>query len=46
VEEAAANLSQLIDSALSGEDVIVEHSGRPVAKIVPYDEPQSDADAT
>jgi antitoxin (DNA-binding transcriptional repressor) of toxin-antitoxin stability system len=43
MEEAADNLSQPIDSALSGEGVIVEHAGRQVAKIVPYDEPQSDA---
>jgi prevent-host-death family protein len=40
MKTAAVNLSQLIDSARGGEDVIVEHSGRPVAKIVPYDEPR------
>lgn len=37
---AKTNLSRLVDSARRGEDVIVERSGRPVAKIVAYDEPR------
>ncbi len=45
MQEAADNLSQLIDSARSGEDVIIEHAGRAVARIVPYDEPRSDSGA-
>ncbi|HEY7831831.1 MAG TPA: type II toxin-antitoxin system prevent-host-death family antitoxin [Solirubrobacteraceae bacterium] len=39
MHEAKTNFSRLVDSARRGEDVIVERSGRPVAKIVPYDEP-------
>ncbi len=38
MHEAKTNFSRLVDSARRGEDVIVERSGRPVAKIVPYDE--------
>lgn len=40
MHEAKTNFSRLVDSARRGEDVIVERSGRPVAKIVPYDEPK------
>ncbi len=40
MHEAKTNFSRLVDSARRGEDVIVERSGRPVAKIVPYDEPR------
>ncbi len=45
MEEAAANLSRLIDSTRSDEDVIIEHAGRPVAKIVAYDEPPDESGA-
>jgi prevent-host-death family protein len=38
MHEAKTNLSRLVERARGGEDVIVERSGRPVAKIVPYDE--------
>ena len=40
MHEAKTNFSRLVESARRGEDVIVERSGRPVAKIVPYDEPR------
>jgi prevent-host-death family protein len=40
VRGAKTNFSRLVDSARRGEDVIVERSGRPVAKIVAYDEPR------
>ncbi len=40
MHEAKTNFSRLVESARRGEDVIVENSGRPVAKIVPYDEPR------
>ncbi len=39
MHEAKTNFSRLVESARHGEDVIVERSGRPVAKIVAYDEP-------
>jgi prevent-host-death family protein len=38
MHEAKTHLSRLVDSARRGEEVIVERSGTPVAKIVPYDE--------
>jgi prevent-host-death family protein len=38
MHEAKTNFSRLVESARRGEDVIVERSGRPVAKIVAYDE--------
>jgi prevent-host-death family protein len=38
MHEAKTQFSRLVERARSGEDVIVERSGRPVAKIVPYDE--------
>lgn len=40
MHEAKTNFSRLVDSARHGEEVIVERSGRPVAKIVAYDEPR------
>lgn len=40
MHEAKTNFSRLVDSARRGEDVIVERSGCPVAKIVRYDEPK------
>jgi prevent-host-death family protein len=40
MHEAKTNFSRLVESARRGEDVIVERRGRPVAKIVPYDEPR------
>jgi prevent-host-death family protein len=38
MHEAKTNFSRLVDSARHGEEVIVERSGRPVAKIIAYDE--------
>ena len=40
MHEAKTGFSRLVESARRGEEVIVERSGRPVAKIVRYDEPQ------
>jgi prevent-host-death family protein len=40
MHEAKTNFSRLVRRAREGEDVIVERSGSPVAKIVPYDEPE------
>jgi prevent-host-death family protein len=39
MHEAKTNFSRLVDSARGGEDIVVERNGRPVAKIVRYDEP-------
>jgi prevent-host-death family protein len=41
MHEAKTQLSRLVEEARRGEDVIVERSGRPVAKIVPYEEKPS-----
>jgi prevent-host-death family protein len=38
MHEAKTNFSRLVESARHGEEIIVERSGRPVAKIVAYDE--------
>ena len=35
IYEAKTRLSQLIDQAIAGEDVIIARNGRPVAKLVP-----------
>lgn len=40
MHEAKTNFSRLVERARRGEEVIVERSGRPVAKIVRYDEPR------
>jgi prevent-host-death family protein len=40
MHEAKTNFSRLVESARSGEDIIVERSGHPVARIVRYDEPR------
>jgi prevent-host-death family protein len=39
VHEAKTHLSRLLKRAAAGEEVVVASAGRPVAKIVPYDEP-------
>lgn len=39
VTEAKAQLSSLIRRAADGEEVVICRGQRPVAKIVPYDEP-------
>jgi prevent-host-death family protein len=36
VSEAKAQLSALIEKALSGEEVIIGKAGKPVVKLVPY----------
>lgn len=39
MHQAKTNLSRLVEHARRGDEVIVERSGHPVAKIVRYDEP-------
>ena len=36
IHESEANLSQLVDRAIAGEEVILDKEGIPIAKIVPY----------
>lgn len=40
VSEAKAKLSELLDAALAGREVIIARSGRPVVRLVPFTEPQ------
>ena len=39
VADAKAHLSQLLDAALRGEDVIVARAGRPLVRLVPVSAP-------
>ena len=39
VAEAKAKLSQLLDAATAGDDVVIARSGKAVARLVPVDEP-------
>ncbi len=40
IAEAKATLSQLLDDATKGEDVVIARSGKPVARLVPVEPPQ------
>jgi len=39
VYEAKTHLSQLLDRAAAGEEIIIARAGRPVARLVPLAEP-------
>ena len=39
IYEAKSKLSKLINLVIAGEEVIVAKSGKPVAKIVPFEKP-------
>ena len=39
VQEAKTRLSQLLAAAERGEEVVIARGGRPVARLVPVDEP-------
>ncbi len=36
VSEAKTHLSELLDLAVSGEDVVIARGGRPLVKLIPY----------
>ena len=40
VAEAKATLSQLLDDASRGEDVVIARAGKPIARLVPVVEPK------
>ena len=40
VSEAKAQLSALLEAVLGGDEVVISRAGRPVARLVPYSEPQ------
>ena len=37
---ARANLSKLVDRAAAGEEIVIAKSGKPKAKLVPYEAPR------
>ena len=39
ISRARAELSALIEAARSGDEVILTKAGKPVARLIPYDEP-------
>lgn len=39
LNEAKTHLSQLVEAASQGEEVIIARYGRPLARLVPYQEP-------
>jgi prevent-host-death family protein len=39
IQEAKSNLSNLIDQAIAGEEVVISKAGTPVAKLVPFEKP-------
>ena len=36
IHQAKTHLSRLVDLAVSGEEIIIARSGKPVARLVPY----------
>ncbi len=38
MHEAKSQLSKLVDEVQSGEEIIIAKSGKPVARLVPYEE--------
>jgi len=42
IHEAKTHLSRLLKKVLMGEEVVISKSGRPIAKLVPYEEKPAD----
>jgi prevent-host-death family protein len=42
IHEAEANFSRLVERAARGETVIIAKAGKPIAKIVPLEQPKVD----
>lgn len=42
IYEAKTTFSKLINKAIAGEEIIIARAGKPVAKIVPFQEPRRD----
>lgn len=40
MHEAKTHLSRLVDRAAAGEDIVIGRAGKPVARVVPYEEPK------
>lgn len=43
VGEAKTTLSQLLDEAAAGEDIVIARAGRPIVRLVPVGEPPTRA---
>jgi prevent-host-death family protein len=39
IHEAKTNLSQLVEAALAGEQVVIARAGKPAVQLVPYRQP-------
>jgi prevent-host-death family protein len=39
ITAAKAQFSKLVDRAAAGEEIVIAKSGKPIAKLVPYEEP-------
>ncbi|MEE4264154.1 MAG: type II toxin-antitoxin system Phd/YefM family antitoxin [Desulfobacteraceae bacterium] len=42
IYEAKSKFSKLISQAIAGEEIIIAKSGKPVAKLVPFEKPPQD----
>ena len=42
IYEAKSKFSKLISQAMAGEEIIIAQSGKPVAKLVPFEKPRLD----
>ena len=42
IYEAKTRFSKLISQAIAGEEIIIAKSGKPVAKLVPFEKPPQD----
>ena len=40
IHEAKTQLSKLIESALAGEEIVIAKAGKPLVKLIPYQENQ------
>ncbi|MEN9870440.1 MAG: hypothetical protein RLZZ171_1428 [Cyanobacteriota bacterium] len=38
IHEAKSQLSKLIESALAGEEIVIAKAGKPLVKLIPYEE--------
>ncbi len=39
IYETKTHLSKLIERAVAGEDIVIARAGKPVARLVPYEQP-------
>ena len=43
IHEAKTHLSRLLEAVAAGEEIVIAKAGRPIAKVVPLDKPESKA---